>query len=88
MGTSGSILAVAVSKLNKCGYVIITSGTTATPKGAIVEDRTFATKATAYSIAIRMEPTSRVLYFASYAFDAVVLETLTILSVGACIYVP
>ncbi|KAI1819369.1 hypothetical protein F4861DRAFT_146977 [Xylaria intraflava] len=73
---------------SNAAYAIFTSGTTGTPKGSIIEHVAFATSAVAHSSALRMEPTSRVLHHASYAFDAAVLEILTTLLVGACICIP
>ncbi|KAB5522985.1 non-ribosomal peptide synthetase [Coniochaeta sp. 2T2.1] len=69
-------------------YIIFTSGTTGKPKGTIVEHGSFCTGATAHAQAMFMRSDSRVLQFASYTFDASVMETLSCLLVGGCVCVP
>ena len=69
-------------------YVIFTSGTTGKPKGTIVSHRAFCTGAIAHGSAMGLQSTSRVLQFASYSFDASVMEILTTLSFGGCVCVP
>ncbi|KAB5511354.1 non-ribosomal peptide synthetase [Coniochaeta sp. 2T2.1] len=69
-------------------YIIFTSGTTGKPKGTIVEHGSFCTGATAHAKAMFMRSDSRVLQFASYTFDASVMETLSCLLVGGCVCVP
>ncbi|TVY85159.1 Nonribosomal peptide synthetase [Lachnellula suecica] len=69
-------------------YVIYTSGSTGKPKGTIVEHDAFCASAAAHAPALRMGSSSRVLQFASYTFDASVLEILTTLTVGGSVCVP
>ncbi|KAI9691601.1 MAG: NRPS [Bathelium mastoideum] len=69
-------------------YVIFTSGTTGKPKGTIVSHGAFCTGAVAHGSAMGMQNTSRVLQFASYTFDASIMEILTTLIFGGCICVP
>ena len=73
---------------NSAAYVIFTSGTTGRPKGTVVEHSAFGTGAAAHGPAMGMDSTSRVLQFASYTFDASILEILTTLSLGGCVCVP
>ncbi|KAI9709501.1 MAG: NRPS [Bogoriella megaspora] len=73
---------------NSPAYVIFTSGTTGTPKGTIVSHEAFSTGAVAHGSAMGMQETSRVLQFASYTFDASVMEILTTLIQGGCVCVP
>ena len=73
---------------NNAAYVIFTSGTTGKPKGTIVEHAAFCTSSAAYGSAMKIDSTSRALQFASYTFDASLIETLTTLSVGGCICIP
>ena len=69
-------------------YIIFTSGTTGQPKGTIVEHGSFCTGATEHGKAMFMRASSRVLQFASYTFDASIMEILTTLIVGGCVCVP
>lgn len=69
-------------------YIIFTSGTTGRPKGTVIEHAAFCTGATAHAKAMFMGPESRVLQFASYTFDASVMEILSCLLIGGCVCVP
>src|SRR4029077_5885286 len=69
-------------------YVIFTSGSTGKPKGAIIEHRAFATSAQAHSTAMYINSRSRVLQFASHAFDATMAEIMTTLIMGGCVCIP
>jgi amino acid adenylation domain-containing protein len=69
-------------------YIIFTSGTTGKPKGTVIEHGAFCTGAIAHAKAMFMHSDSRVLQFASYAFDASVMETLSCLLVGGCACIP
>ncbi|KAI9042398.1 uncharacterized protein KD926_005476 [Aspergillus affinis] len=75
-------------KPGNAAYTVFTSGTSGKPKGVVIEHRSFATTAVAHSRAMNMHDQSRVIQFASYAFDACLLEILTVLIVGGCICVP
>lgn len=67
-------------------YAIFTSGSTGAPKGSVIEHRAFCTAALAHKEGLQMG--SRVLQFASYAFDASILEILSTLIQGGCVCVP
>lgn len=69
-------------------YVIFTSGSTGKPKGTIVSHSAFCTGATAHGSAMGMNESSRVLQFASYTFDASIMEILTTLIHGGVVCVP
>lgn len=60
-------------------YCVFTSGSTGKPKGIIIEHAALCTSARHYGAALRLGPASRVLQFASCAFDVSVGETLTTL---------
>ncbi|KAI1109266.1 acetyl-CoA synthetase-like protein [Nemania sp. NC0429] len=66
-------------------YAIFTSGSSGRPKGVAIEHRAFCSSAMAHASALNMNHTSRVLQFASYAFDACLTEILTALIEGRTI---
>ncbi|GAB1316519.1 hypothetical protein MFIFM68171_06729 [Madurella fahalii] len=70
-------------------YTIFTSGSTGRPKGVMVEHRNLSHSLAAHGGSIlRQGPDSRVLQFASPAFDACITEHLAPLSNGGCVCVP
>ncbi|KXX75417.1 Nonribosomal peptide synthetase 1 [Madurella mycetomatis] len=70
-------------------YTIFTSGSTGRPKGVMVEHRNLSHSLAAHGGSIlRQGPESRVLQFASPAFDASITEHLAPLSNGGCVCVP
>jgi amino acid adenylation domain-containing protein len=69
-------------------YVVFTSGSTGKPKASVIEHQSFRSAAEAHSARLNLCASSRVLQFASYAFDASVVEILTTLIVGGCICIP
>ncbi|KAI7760061.1 hypothetical protein LZL87_012432 [Fusarium oxysporum] len=73
---------------NSPAYIIFTSGTTGKPKGTIVDHSAFCTGAYAHGQAMGMTESSRVLQFASYTFDASIMEILTTLIHGGTVCVP
>src|SRR5690606_9887474 len=73
-----STFTTAVAPSNPA-YIIFTSGTTGKPKGTVIEHGSFCTGALAHAEAMFMRPDSRVLQFASYTFDASIMETLSCL---------
>ncbi len=72
---------------NNILYAVFTSGSTGKPKGVMIEHRSFATSAREHSVALTINKDTRVLQFASYAFDASIAENLTTLLMGGCICV-
>ncbi|RJE25704.1 Non-ribosomal peptide [Aspergillus sclerotialis] len=80
-----SLGATSVTPSN-AAYIIFTSGSTGTPKGSLVEHRAFCTGALAHKEGLQMG--RRVLQFASYTFDASILEILSTLIQGSCVCVP
>lgn len=69
-------------------YVLWTSGSTGEPKGVIIEHRAYCSGAASHAPTLGINGDSRVLQYASYVFDASILETLTTLMVGATVCIP
>ncbi|KUM56020.1 hypothetical protein ACN42_g11210 [Penicillium freii] len=68
-------------------YVTFTSGSTGKPKGVVIEHESYCSGAQHHLKAFRICRESRVLQFASYAFDVSLMETLSTLMAGACLCV-
>ncbi|OJJ08781.1 hypothetical protein ASPVEDRAFT_145028 [Aspergillus versicolor CBS 583.65] len=69
-------------------YVVFTSGSTGTPKGVVIEHRSYHAGTKFHNKGHRMCPQSRVLQFASYAFDTSIIEMVSTLMAGACVCIP
>lgn len=69
-------------------YVTFTSGSTGKPKGAIVHHDGFSSSALGHGKLYGFTPKSRVLQFASPAFDSCIIENLTTLMFGGCVCIP
>lgn len=69
-------------------YIIFTSGSTGTPKGILVHHAAYSSSALAHGPAYHMRPSSRILQFSSYSFDAGHVEIITGLIAGACVCIP
>lgn len=69
-------------------YTIFTSGSSGRPKGVMIEHRAWLTAALAYGEDQELSFSSRVLQFASYAFDMSLMEIFTTLIFGGCVCVP
>lgn len=78
-------LSLTVTPAN-AAYVIFTSGSTGTPKGTVIDHRAYCTGALSHKEGLQMK--DRVLQFASYAFDASLVEILSTLVQGGCVCVP
>lgn len=80
-------IAPSMIPANAC-YVVFTSGSTGKPKGIITSHLSIATSIDKLKNPTHLTRESRVLQFASYAFDVSVLEQLNTLAAGACLCIP
>ena len=69
-------------------YIIFTSGSTGTPKGVQISHGTYTSSAFPRAKAVGYNEESRVLDFASYAFDVSIDSMLLTLSNGGCLCIP
>lgn len=69
-------------------YIIFTSGSTGTPKGVKISHRTYTSSAIPRAAAVGYNETSRVLDFASYAFDVSIDSMLLTLGNGGTLCIP
>ncbi|KAI0007656.1 non-ribosomal peptide synthase [Xylariaceae sp. FL0662B] len=69
-------------------YIQFTSGSTGKPKGVVITHENYASGAIPRSSAVGYSAHSRVLDFASYAFDVCIDCMLCTLSVGGCLCIP
>ncbi|KAK2611720.1 hypothetical protein N8I77_005044 [Diaporthe amygdali] len=69
-------------------YIIFTSGSTGTPKGVKISHQTYTSGAIPRAAAVGYSEDSRVLDFASYAFDVSIDSMLLTLGNGGCLCIP
>src|SRR3569833_3179150 len=69
-------------------YIIFTSGSTGTPKGVQISHCTYSSSAIPRAKAVGYTEDSRVLDFASYAFDVSIDSMLLTLANGGCLCIP
>ncbi|GKT61312.1 NRPS protein [Colletotrichum tofieldiae] len=69
-------------------YVLFTSGSTGTSKGLVVEHEAVCTSQRCIGQRVDISPSTRMLQFASYVFDACIGEAVGTLTAGGCLCVP
>ncbi|MEM7587044.1 MAG: amino acid adenylation domain-containing protein, partial [Acidobacteriota bacterium] len=69
-------------------YVIYTSGSTGRPKGVALEHRGLSNLAGDHLRTFGLSPDSRILKFASFSFDASIVEIVMALCSGASLHIP
>lgn len=69
-------------------FVVFTSGSTGTPKGIVLDHNALASSILAHGPFLRVTKQTRMLQFASPAFDLYIYEHMTTLVMGGCICVP
>ncbi|QSJ15009.1 amino acid adenylation domain-containing protein [Nostoc sp. UHCC 0702] len=67
-------------------YVIYTSGSTGKPKGVLLQHRGLSNLAKAQMEVFNLQPSNRILQFASLSFDASIFEIVMALQTGATLY--
>ncbi len=67
--------------------LLYTSGSTGTPKGVMLEHRNIANFCAWYREFYHLDETSRVAAYASYGFDADMMDQYPALTTGACVYI-
>lgn len=69
-------------------YIIYTSGSTGKPKGVMVEHGSLTNLTLASIERFHFHANSRVIQFASFTFDASLLQITTVLAIGGRLYLP
>ena len=69
-------------------YAFYTSGSTGKPKGAVINHSCWVSSSTAFAPTWGISESSRVLQFASYIFDACLIEIFSTLMCGGTVCVP
>ncbi|CAG8387621.1 unnamed protein product [Penicillium salamii] len=88
LSSSPSVSELPVVPPSALMYIIFTSGSTGTPKGVKISHETYTSSAIPRAKAVGYTPESRVLDFASYAFDVSIDSMLLTLGNGGCLCIP
>ncbi|KAH0592368.1 Nonribosomal Peptide Synthetase [Metarhizium humberi] len=75
-------------ELDSVIYAVFTSGTTGTPKGAIINHRSSASAVLHQIKGFGYTTETRVYDFSTYSFDGCILNAFTVLAAGGCLCVP
>jgi amino acid adenylation domain-containing protein len=75
------------TKSTDLAYIIYTSGSTGTPKGVMLPHQGLCNLVHVQAKLFDVQPTSKVLQFASFSFDASIWEIVMALGAGATLYI-
>ena len=78
----------AISRPCDLACLVFTSGSTGTPKGIMLEHSAVCTSALSHGPVFEVDEGSRVLQFASHAFDMAIYDFCTTLMLGGCVCIP
>lgn len=79
----GQLQPIANAQPTDLAYIVFTSGSTGTPKAIMVEHQNLSSYVSSTRNVVKVGQGSRVLQFATFAFDASILEWAVTLSYGA-----
>ncbi|KAI5198759.1 nonribosomal peptide synthase SidD [Aureobasidium subglaciale] len=86
--TSGKLAKLPSVDPDTLMYIIFTSGSTGTPKGVTISHKTYTSSAIPRAKAVGYTEKSRVLDFASYAFDVSIDSMFLTVGNGGCLCIP